>query len=77
LIQEKSQTALGLAKIVEQIGPFCGKKSPTGSPHQILHDICFGVNSEKKQFIFGKIAKSSIPVLSNFDSRHLSNFMYA
>jgi hypothetical protein len=72
-------TALGLAKIVKQVGPFRGKKPPTGtgSPHQVLHDLLIGVNSENKQLIFGKIAISSIPILSNFDARHLSNFIYA
>ena len=70
-------TAHGMAKIVKQVGPFRGKKPPTGSPHQILHDLLIGVNSENKQFIFGKIAMLSIPVLSDFDARHLSNFIYA
>ena len=70
-------TALGLAKIVKQVGPFRGKKplTGTGSPHQILHDLLIGVNSENKQLIFGEIAISSIPILSDFDARHLSNFM--
>ena len=72
-------TALGLAKIVKQVGPFRGKKplTGTGSPHQILHDLLIGVNSENKQLIFGEIAISSIPILSDFDARHLSNFIYA
>jgi hypothetical protein len=70
-------TALGLAKIVKHVGPFSRKKPPTGSPHQILHDLLIGVNSENKQFIFGKIAMLSTPILSDFDARSLSNFIYA
>ena len=64
---------LGLAKIVKQVGSFRGKKPPTGSQHQILHDLLLGVNAENKHFIFGKIAMSSIPVLSKSDTQHLSN----
>ncbi len=70
-------TALGLAKIVKHVGHFRRKKPPTGSPHQILHDLLIGVNSENKQIIFGKIAMLAIPILSDFDARHLSNFIYA
>ena len=32
--REIATTTLGLAKIVNQVGPFGGKKPPTGSPHQ-------------------------------------------
>jgi hypothetical protein len=70
-------TALGMAKIVKHVGPFRQKKPLTESPHQILHDLLIGVNSENKQIIFGKIAMLSIPILSDFDARSLSNFIYA
>ena len=66
-------TALGLAKIVIQVGPSRGKKHTRGNPHQILHDRLIGVKSESKRFIFGEIAISSIPVLPKFEARHLSN----
>ena len=70
-------TALGLAKIVIQVGPSRGKKHTRGNPHQILHDRLIGVKSESKRFIFGEIAISSIPVLPKFEARHLSNLIYA
>ena len=70
-------TALGMAKIMKQVGHVSGEKPPTGSPHQVLHDLLVEVNSEHKQFIFSEIAISSIPVLPNFDARSLSNLMYA
>ena len=70
-------TALGMAKIVKQVGRFRGEMPPTGSPHQILHDLIVGVNSKRKIFIFEKIAISSIPVLPEFDARSLSNLIYA
>ena len=72
-------TALSLAKIVKQVGPFGGKKPPTaGSPHQILHlhDLLIGVNSENKQYIFGDIAMFSIQVLFDSETRSLLNFIY-
>ena len=75
LTLETSQQLPFVWKNVKQVGPFHGKKPPTGSP--ILHDLLLGVNSENKQFIFGKIAMSSIPVLSKSDTQHLSNFIHA
>jgi hypothetical protein len=75
--KDVAATALCLEKVVKQVGSFHGKRPPTGSPHQILHDLLIGVNLENKQFIFGKIAMSSILVLFESDTRHLSNFIYA
>ncbi len=70
-------TALGLAKTVKQVGLFCGKQPSTRSPHQILHDLLIGDNSENNQHMFGKIAMSSIPDLSKSDARSLLHFIYA
>ena len=77
LIIDIATTALGLAKIVIQVGPSRVKKHTRGNPHQILHDRLIGVKSESKRFIFGEIAISSIPVLPKFEARHLSNLIYA
>jgi hypothetical protein len=71
-------TALGLAKIVKQVGHVSGKRSSSsGSPHQILHDLLIGIDSEHKQSIFSKIAISSIPIIHELDPRNLSNYIYA
>ena len=76
MILETSQTALNLAKNVEQIGPFCGMKPPIGSQHQILHDIFIGESTQKRNN--SSLAKlQNLQYHSNFDYRHLSNFMYA
>jgi len=69
--RDMSTLAISLAKIVDRVSK---RKRPTkGSPHQILQDLI----GESKQFIFREIASSSVPILHEFDARHLSNFIYA
>jgi len=72
--RDLAQTTISLAKIVKFAGN-SGRRLPKGSPRLILHDLLVG--SELKESIFHKIAQASIPVLHEFDARHLSNFIYA
>jgi hypothetical protein len=72
-----STVAISLAKIMKQVESR-GQRSATGSLHRNLHDLLIGGgNSEKKRFIFSKIATHSTPILSNFDARSLSNLIYS
>lgn len=79
--RDLATTSLSLAKIVKCIGSKgnYGKGIPNGGPHQILHDLLIGNNSEDKQldFIFLSIAEASRPILSEFDVRCISNLVYA
>ena len=76
--KDLATTALGMAKIVKQVGHRqSGKKDPTDSLNQVLHDLLIGIDSRKKNFIFNEIATSSIPIVHTFDPRHLSNYIYA
>jgi hypothetical protein len=69
--------AISLAKIMKQVES-CGQRAATGSLHRILHDLLIGGgNSENKHFIFSKIAVYSIPILSKFDARSLSNLIFS
>jgi hypothetical protein len=69
--------AISLAKIMNEVESR-GQRAATGSLHRNLHDLLIGGdNSEKKQFILDKVAKSSLLVLSEFDARHLSNLIYS
>jgi hypothetical protein len=67
-----------MAKIVKQVGrTVSGRKSHTNSLNQILHDLLIWNDSGNKNAIFSKIAASSIPIIHEFDSWGLSNYMYA
>ena len=66
--------AISLAKIIDRVERSGNRK---GAPQQILQDILIGNNSEIKQFIFNKLAAASVPILYEFQARHLSNLIYA
>ena len=68
--------AISLAKIMKQVESH-GQRSATGSLHQNLHTLLIGINSENKQVILNKVAKTSAPILSEFDARCLSNLIYS
>jgi hypothetical protein len=73
--RDHSTATLGLAKVMKEVVESHGQKADTGSLHRILHNLLIGVNSEKKQFILIKVAKSSVPILPEFDARCLSNLI--
>ena len=74
--RDLATTALGLAKVMKQVESH-GQIATTGSLHRVLHNLLVGINSEKKQFILNKVAKTSAPILSELDARHLSNLIYS
>ena len=76
--RDLTQTTLGLARIVKHVGG-SEKTYAENSPHQILQNLLIGSNNSEanKYFIFRHIAAASLPILPDFDSRHLSNFIYA
>jgi len=73
--RELATLAISLAKIIDKISK--RKRPAKGSPHQILQDILIDNESKIKQLIFREIASSSVPILHEFDARHLSNLIYA
>jgi hypothetical protein len=68
-------TTLGLAKVMKQVESH-GQRSDASSLHLCLHTLLIGINSENKQVILNKVAKTSAPILSEFDARCLSNLIY-
>ena len=73
--RDMTTLAISLAKVIDKISK---RKRPTkGSPHQILQDVLIGKDSKIKQYIFREIASASVPILYDFDARHLSNLIYA
>jgi len=66
--------AISLAKIMKKVDKSGHYK---GSPQSILHNVLIGDNSNNKKFIFNEIAHASVPILYEFDARHLSNLIYA
>jgi len=76
--RDLAQTALGLAKIVKHVSGADGKSiSRFGSPQRVLYDLITGDNSSNKEFIFKVLAEQSMVLLHKFDSRSLSNLIYA
>jgi hypothetical protein len=75
--RDHSTATLGLAKVMKQLVESHGQKAATASLHRILHNLLIGVNSEKKQFILIKVAKTSVLILPEFDARCLSNLIYS
>jgi len=73
--RELATLAISLAKIIDKISK--RKRPVKGSPRQILQDILIGNESKIKQYIFREIASSSVPILHEFEARHLSNLIYA
>jgi len=73
--RDMSTLAISLAKIIDKISK--RKRPAKGSPHQILQDILIGNESKIKQYIFREIASASVPILHEFDARHLSNLIYS
>ncbi|KAL7531199.1 hypothetical protein ACHAXR_003895, partial [Thalassiosira sp. AJA248-18] len=72
--RDLAQTTLGFAKIVKRVQ---GKRLRRNSPQRILQFVFIGKSVEYKQSIFGCLAKASMPVLSEFEPRELSNVIYA
>ena len=72
--RDMSTLAISLAKIIDRVERGGNRK---GTPQQILQDILIGKNSEIKQFVFNRLAAASVPILYDFDARHLSNLIYA
>ena len=68
--------AISLEKIMKQVESR-GQRADTGSLYHILHNLLVGINSEKKHYIFSEIAVHAIPILSDFEARHLSNLIYS
>jgi len=68
--------AISLAKVMKQVESH-GQRDAAGSLHRHLHNLLVGINSERKQVIFSEIAVHAIPILSEFDARHLSNLIYS
>jgi len=68
--------ALGLAKVMKQVESH-GQRAAAGSLHRRLHTLLVGINYENKHYIFSEIAVHAIPILSEFDARHLSNLIYS
>ena len=68
--------AISLAKIVKKVGN-TRKMHQEGSTGQIMHNVVIGNNSKNKQCIFNEIADASIPIINDFEARHLSNLIYA
>ena len=71
--RDLAQTTLGLAKIVD----WMSKNTRKGASMQHLHNLFIGDNSENKLFIFNQLAVAAIPMLHEFDSRSISNLIYA
>eukprot|EP00584_Thalassiosira_punctigera_P018156 CAMPEP_0172574214 /NCGR_PEP_ID=MMETSP1067-20121228/136589_1 /TAXON_ID=265564 ORGANISM="Thalassiosira punctigera, Strain Tpunct2005C2" /NCGR_SAMPLE_ID=MMETSP1067 /ASSEMBLY_ACC=CAM_ASM_000444 /LENGTH=656 /DNA_ID=CAMNT_0013366837 /DNA_START=34 /DNA_END=2006 /DNA_ORIENTATION=- len=75
--RDLAQTSLGFAKVVK-IVDYQGSQRRLHGTQQILHDILVGQQSQQRQkIIFQTIAEASLPVISQFDGRCLSNLAYA
>jgi len=70
--RELATLAISLAKIIDKMSKRKGHPAE-GSSHQVLQDLI----GENKQFIFKEIASASVPVLYEFDARHIANLIYA
>ena len=68
--------AISSAKVMKQVESH-GQRAATGSLQRILHTLLVGINSENKHYIFSEIAVHAVPILSEFDARHLSNLIYS
>ena len=66
--------AISLAKIMKKVVKSGHSK---GSPQSILHNALIGNNSNNKKIIFNEIAHTSVPIIYDFEARHLSNLIYA
>jgi len=70
--RELATLAISLAKIIDKMSKRKGHPAE-GSSHQVLQDLI----GENKQFIFKEIASASVPILYEFNPRHLSNLIYS
>jgi len=68
--------AISLAKIINKVRK-SNRKQHKGNTEQILYDVLIGKESKNKQVIFNYIASTSVPILHEFDTRSLSNLIYA
>lgn len=79
--RDMAQTTISLAKIVKHATAAHDRAEaeplPMDDQSRVLHDLLVGQDSQNKRYIFDQIASASIPLLSKFDARHLSNFIYA
>ena len=72
--RDLSTTAISLAKIVKNVIGTDGKRLPRyGTTQQVLYDLIVG----EKEFIFKVLAEPSMIILHKFDTRSLSNLIYA
>jgi len=74
--RDLATVAISLAKIIKKISVDGGRSDSSGV-HQVLNNVLIGNNSTNKHHIFTDIAKASVPILHEFDARHLSNIIYA
>ena len=70
--RDVAQTTLGIAKIVKNTND-----QRNHSKNRVYHPVFIGNGGERKDLIFSKLAAGSMPILSQFDPRHLSNLIYA
>ncbi|KAL7548406.1 hypothetical protein ACHAWF_011695 [Thalassiosira exigua] len=74
--RDLTQTTLALAKIISQVEN-SGGRIHKDSAHGLLHDRLIGNRAQHKQLIFEELVAASMPILHEFDERHLSNLIYA
>ncbi len=68
-----AQTTIGLAKVTKDVSSVAKKSYYVGSAHRVLNNLLVG----NKENIFNGLARALIPILEDFDARHLSNLIYA
>lgn len=72
--RDLTQTALAFAKIIQKID---NTKHFRLTPQRVLYDLLIGYQSNEKSSTFQLIAYTSLPKLSEFEPRYLSNLAYA
>ena len=73
--RDLAQTSISFAKIINKVQK--RRRLHYGSTEQMLQEVLIGKESKIKQFIFKEIASASVPILREFDARHLSNLIYS
>jgi len=76
--RDLATVAISLAKTVKNVSGTDGKRLPRfGTSQRVLFDLIIGDNSSNKGHIFKILAATSINILYKFDTRSLSNLIYA
>ncbi|KAL9186289.1 hypothetical protein ACHAXT_005527 [Thalassiosira profunda] len=77
--RDLSQTAIALARVVKIIEDREDRQGglQKGSPHQLLHSVFIGDQSQYKQFIMKELALAAMPMREEFDAQGISNVIYA